>query len=479
MNRYTVLAFDFGASSGRGILATLEDGALSYREIHRFENNPMTQEEGGITTLFWDLEYLFDHIKQGIEKAGVFDSISFDAWGVDFGLLDADGKLLQNPVHYRDQRTKGMADYVRTLISDETLYQRTGNNILELNTLFQLVALQQQNPQLLERAETLLFVPDLFAYLLSGVKNCERTIASTSQMLDPVTGQFAMDVLQQLNIKTSLLLPTTASGSVIGHYKGSKVISGAGHDTQSAIIAMPSNEEEVAFLSCGTWSILGTEVKEPILSAESLACGLSNELGANGKMNYMKNINGLWLIQESRRAWRRQGQEYSYAELEQQAREAQPFQCFIDVDDPAFASFGDLPGRIASFCERTGQVVPQTVGAIMRCIYESLALKYKEAFDLLGQMSGKSFTALHLLGGGTKDGLLCQMTANSLQKTVIAGPVEATALGNIIMQLIALGGLKDVQEGRQLLQRTESLSTYYPCDAEQWKAAFVRYQQIS
>lgn len=477
---HRVLAFDFGASSGRAILGVLEEGRLSYREVNRFENQPLTHQEGETTTLFWDFDHLLEQVKQSIAQAGPVDSLSFDTWGLDFGLLDEAGKLLQNPVHYRDQRTVGVCEEVRAVLTDEELYEQTGIQVQPFHTLFQLLAVKKQQPGLLQQAKRLLFMPDLFAYHLSKTVSCDQTIASTSQMLDPRTGQWATALLEQLELPLELLPTPTQPGKIVGAYQGIQVISGAGHDTQCAIAAMPTRDDDqaVAFLSCGTWSILGCELDHSILTAESLSHHFSHERGANGKINYLQNISGLWLIQESRRAWRRAGQQEDYASLEEQARAAEPFLCLIDVDDPAFATFGDLPERIQAFCRRTGQVVPQTVGAIMRCIYESLAMKYRQSLSLLEQMTGQSFERLHLLGGGVKDRLLCQMTANSTQIQVTAGPVEATALGNIMMQLIALGALEQVQQGRDLIRETETLVTYHPCDEATWETAFLHYQAV-
>ncbi|MEG2851921.1 MAG: rhamnulokinase family protein [Hydrogenoanaerobacterium sp.] len=474
MSSYTVLAFDFGASSGRAIKAVFDGEGLSCSEVHRFENNPVTKDG----TLYWDIENLFAEVHEGIKKAGKFDSIGFDTWGVDFGLLGEDGKLLESPVHYRDTRTNGMINEVEKIVSNFKLYKKTGNQIMNINTLFQLMALKDKNPELLRKAKTLLFMPDLFAYELTGKAVCEATIASTSQMLNPKTRQWDDEILSELKLPRELLLPVISSGTVTGMLGGAKVIAVAGHDTQCAVAALPTDESDVAFLSCGTWSLLGTELDEPILTSHSQDLALSNELGANGKINYLKNIIGLWLIQESRREWRRQGSEYSYADLEREALAVQPLRCFIDPDSPEFGVPGDIPALVGEYCRRTGQYVPQTVGEVMRCIYESLALKYRYAIEQLHEATGKSFKALHILGGGTKDKLLCQMTANSCHMHVTAGPIEATALGNIIIQLVALGALKSIAEGRKLIAKTEKLKEYEPTEHGAWEDAFESYKKI-
>ena len=303
-----VLAFDFGASSGRAILGAYEGGRLTYKEVHRFENNPREQDGH----LRWNFTDLMNNVRLGIEKAGSFDSIAFDTWGVDFGLLDEEGNLLEDPVHYRDSRTDGMTEQAERILPAADLYAATGCQIMGINTLFQLLAVQKEQPELWAKARQLLFMPDLFAYALCGSRVCETTIASTSQMLDARTGCWSKTVLDAFSVPESLFAPMVPSGTVLGEYKGAKVIAAAGHDTQCAVAALPAPQPGAAFLSCGTWSLLGCELDEPILTEESRTLALSNERGANGKVNYLKNIIGLWLIQESRRQWKREGTLWSY-----------------------------------------------------------------------------------------------------------------------------------------------------------------------
>lgn len=477
----TVLAFDFGASSGRAVRAVFHGGELSCREVHRFENVPV--EEGG--TLYWDFDALLREVRAGIRKAGEFDSMGFDTWGVDFGLLDGNGDLLGRPVHYRDGRTAGMAERAGAVLPPETLYGHTGNQIMEINTLFQLLTVKEAQPELWKRADRLLFLPDLLAHALCGSLRCERSIASTSQMLDPRTGSWSAPVLAAYGIPETLFAPLTDSGTVVGEYRDefqgrerrAAVVAVAGHDTQCAVAAMPASEADAAFLSCGTWSLLGCELDAPLLGRESMEAELSNELGAGGSVDYLQNIIGLWLIQESRREWRRQGREYSYADLERLALEARPLRSFIDPDAPEFAPPGDIPQRVRDFCRRTGQPVPETVGQVMRCIYESLALKYRSALGRLERLTGRRFRILHVLGGGVKDRLLCQMTADCCGVPVAAGPAEATALGNILIQLMALGELSGLEEGRALIARTEPLKRYEPGEGTLWDNAFEAFQQ--
>ena len=463
-----VLAFDLGASSGRAILAGYDGNSLVCQEVHRFENCPKEQQGH----LRWDFEALMGHIRTGIQKAGDVDSLSFDTWGVDFGLVDERGRLLADPVHYRDARTRGAAEQSAAYLHPDQLYQATGNQIMDINTLFQL---QKTD---LSGADRLLFMPDLFAQQLCGAAVCERTIASTSQMLDPVERTWSDLVLRTFQIPRSLFAPLTDSASVIGTYQGSKVIAGAGHDTQCAVAAMTDVTGEAAFLSCGTWSLLGCELERPVLTRESRVARLSNELGANGRINYLKNIIGLWLIQESRRQWQREGQLYSYAQLDELADAAPPLRAFIDPDGPEFVAPGNMPERIREFCRRTGQPVPEEAGQVARCIYESLALKYRVALSQISRLTGKRFTALHILGGGANSRLLCQMTADCLGIPVVAGPVEATAMGNIILQLTALGALDGVEEGRRLIESSQAIRRFSPHSSDKWDNAYQRYEEL-
>lgn len=468
----TVLAFDIGAFGGRAIEAMYDGAAISCREVHRFENRPR-QADGHLR---WDFAALMDEVRVGLEKAQRFDSVGFDTWGVDFGLLDAAGHLLEDPVHYRDARTGGMIEQAMRVMDAEKLYAGTGTQILPMNTLFQLLALKKQQPELLRQADKLLFMPDLFAHALCGSTTCERSAASTGQLLTLPAGKWNAQILDAFGLPERLFLPTVPSGTVMGALEcGARVVAVAGHDTQCAVAALPTQAQNIAFLSCGTWSLLGCELDAPVLTAESMQLGLSNELGANGRVNYLKNIVGLWLIQESRRAWRRQGREYSYAELERLALASAPLRCFIDPDAPAFTPPGDLPARVREYCAATHQYIPQTVGEVMRCIYESLALKYRFALDQLRAATGKRFEALHILGGGTKDALLCRMAAGATGLRVVAGPVEATALGNILIQLTALGALKDLGAGRALVAQTQQLTEYPPQGMAEWDEAYERF----
>lgn len=487
MGAKQVLAFDFGASSGRAMLASLENGAIRLKEIHRFSNDPVSVNG----TLYWDILRLFHEIKQGILKAkqeGGFQSIGIDTWGVDFGLLDAQGKLLENPVHYRDGRTDHIMEEVYRVIGPRELYRRTGNQLLAINSLFQLAALKAQRPQLLKQAKSLLFIPDLLAYFLTGEQHSEYTIASTSQMLNARTRDWDREILEQLGIPAEILREVIQPASIHGTLTKElceelgvppvPVIAVAQHDTASAVAAVPTDQKDFIYISCGTWSLFGTELQEPMINEESAAANLTNEGGFGGTIRYLKNIMGLWLIQESRRQWIREGQQVSYADLEREALACESFVSFIDPDAPEFVKPGDMPGRIREFCKKTGQRVPESRGEVMRCVYESLAMKYRYVFQQISKTTHRQFPVIHVVGGGTKDGLLCRLTAASCGVPVVAGPIEATVCGNVAVQLCALGELGSLQDIRRVIQASECPKTYMPEQPQGWDEAYQRFCAI-
>ncbi len=483
-----VLAFDFGASSGRAIIGAFDGEKITLKEVHRFTNDPV--DLGG--TLYWDVLRLFYEIKQGIVKAkiaGGFDSIGIDTWGVDFGLIDKNGRLLENPVHYRDKRTSGLVEESFKSVPRQKMYDITGIQFMELNTLFQLISLKKQRPEMLERADKMLFMPDLFAYFLTGKMCSEYSIASTSQLIDINTRSWSKELLDAFGIKESLFAPLTEPGTQLGNLskeiceecgvESVPVISVCGHDTQSAITAVPCESGDFAFLSSGTWSLFGTELQKPIVNETSLKINITNEGGFGGTTGFLKNIIGLWLIQESRRQWQREGKDYSYADLEKLALSEEPFKCFIDPDAPEFVPQGNIPERVREFCRKTGQYVPESVGEIMRCIYESLAMKYRMTFEKLCECTGKDYPVIHVIGGGTKDGLLCRMTASSCGKTVKAGPIEATVMGNVAVQLMSDGTIGSISEARKAVAASESLKTYEPENTDEWIKAYKSFVKIA
>ena len=479
-----VLAFDFGGGSGRAILGSLSDGKLHMEEAYRFSNDPVILNG----TMYWDTLRHFYEIKQGILKAkqmGGFASIGIDTWGVDFGLLDEHGTLLESAVHYRDERTIGMQEEVFKQIPKEEIYHLTGNQFENFNTIFQLYSLVTKRPWLLERADTLLLMPDLFNYFLTGEKRAEYTMASTTQLMDARERVWSKRILSALRIPERILADIIQSGTAVGSLKAelceelgvspAKVIAIAGHDTQSAVVSVPTQEKDFIFISCGTWSLFGTELDEPVIGDKSFACNISNEGGYGQKTTLLKNIIGLWLAQESRRQWQREGKDYSFGELEQMALTAEPFVSFIDPDDPRFVAAGNIPERIRQFCRETDQRVPQTEAEIMCCINQSLAMKYRYALEQIEACTGRHYPVIHMIGGGIQSKLLCQMTAGANGRKVIAGPTVATALGNIAVQLMALGEIESVTRARQIIADSETTYEYLPQDSDRWNAAYDRF----
>ena len=478
-----ILAFDFGASSGRAMLATYSNGKIDMREIHRFSNDPVFLGD----TMYWDIVRLWFEIKQGIIKAlqeGPVDAIGIDTWGVDFALIDKNGELLQNPVHYRDKRTNGIPEKVFEKVSAHELYGRTGTQTLHFNTIYQLYYLATERPDLLARADKMLMIPDFFAYLLTGVARGEMTNASTTNFFNPYDKTWDTELLTRLGIPTHMLPELIRPGECYGMLSDSlaeefkcapmPVIAVCTHDTASAVAAAPAKGDFI-YVSCGTWSLFGTELAAPCITPESEAVQYTNEGGWSGSIRFLKNIIGLWLIQESRRQWIKEGQNVSYADLEREALSAEPFRCFIDCDAPEFETAGDLPGRVREFCRATGQYVPQTRGEVMRCIYQSLAMKYRSNYEKLCALTGKTYPHIHMVGGGIKDTLLCRLTANATGATVLAGPAEATVMGNIAVCLIALGEISDIGEARAAVSRSDTLATYKPTDTEAWSNAYAEY----
>lgn len=488
MAKLKTLAFDFGASSGRAMLGEFDGRAISLGELHRFSNDPVLA--GG--RLYWDILRLFHEVKAGLFAAaagGEISSIGVDTWGVDFGLLDEGGELLGNPVHYRDARTEGYLEKAEELFGREYIFSETGIQFLWFNTIYQLMAIKEQNPSRLEAAKTLLFIPDLFNYFLTGVKATEYTAATTSQLYNPVKSDWSLGLIDKIGLPREMFLPARAPGQILaplskalrdevnmGEVPVSLV---ASHDTGSAVVSAPAKEgEDYLYISCGTWSLLGIETTEPILSERAMELSFTNEGGACGTIRFLKNIMGLWIEQECRNQWIREGERLSFEELEAAARKSGEFTAFIDPDDLTFAAPGDMPKRIREFCARTNQRVPETKGEIVRIIIESLALKYRRTLELLEDIIGKRLDIVHILGGGVQDSLLCQFTANATKRPVIAGPVEATSMGNIGVQLMALGEVSSLAEVRGIISNSFEPKEYPPQDGEAWDAAYERFLKI-
>ncbi|HTV48822.1 MAG TPA: rhamnulokinase family protein [Phycisphaerae bacterium] len=475
MHEQRYIAVDMGAESGRVMVATLGDGGVLLHEVHRFANGPVKAGK----TLYWDILHLWNEIQAGINRAltdhSGISGIGVDTWGVDFGLLDQNGELISNPVHYRDARTVGMPDKFFARIPKEKVYSITGIQTMPLNTLFQLLALAQNNPQILDRARHLLFTPDLIVYWLTGQCCNEYTIASTSQMLDAQQRKWSSAILDAIPIKSSLLpslvMPGSSCGTVsadIGQATGIPVMAVGSHDTASAVAAVPAQSENWLFLSSGTWSLLGTEVDRPVLSPKALEYELTNEGGVGGKILLLKNIAGLWLLQECRRAWAKQGKEFEYRTLVQLAREEESHTTLLDIEDPSMLAPGDMPHKIVEQCRRSGQNPPTTPGQFTRVILETLAVTYARVHAMLAEVTGRRFTHLHIVGGGSQNELLNQMAADATGLEVLAGPVEATAIGNVLAQAIAAGQIDSLATGRGLVAKTAQLRRYFPHDTQRW-----------
>ena len=485
MAEQKMLAIDLGASSGRGIVGSFDGKKLSLKEIHRFSNDPVIL----CGRMYWDILRIFHEIKQTIRKT-VLDgdairSIGIDTWGVDYALLDKSGKMLSNPRHYRDTRTEGIVSYVGRFFAPSELYAVTGIQSMNFNTIFQLATDLRDDAEMVESASRMLNIPDLLNYFLTGNMANEYTILSTGALLDAEKRDYAKDIIAKAGIPQRLfgdiVAPGTSLGKLLPQIQGevgkidAEVLTVASHDTASAVIAVPTQEKEFLFISSGTWSLMGTELSAPKINAQTEKYNFTNEGGVNSTIRFLKNIMGLWLIQESRRQWKREGKEYSFAELEALAKEAKPFRCFIDPDHPSFVSPGDLPARIREFCQATGQYVPQTVGEVVRCIYESLAMKYRYTAQTIQKLTGISPRVIHVVGGGTKDGFLSQMTADACGIPVCAGPEEATAIGNLLVQLMAMGEAKNLSDARAIVAASFTSKYYAPQNTDAWDEAYQTF----
>lgn len=482
-----VLSFDFGASSGRAMLATYDGEKITMEEIHRFSNDTVIVNG----TMYWDILRLFFEIKTGITKAvnmGGFDAIGIDTWGVDFGLIDKYGRLVSNPVHYRDTRTENVYKEVYEIVPKDEIYSKTGTQFMRFNTLYQLMYLKLHEPETLQNAEKMLFIPDLFAYMLTGEIKAEATIASTSNLYNAYDRNWDFELIEKLGLPKKLFPEIIKPGNVYGMLSDEiceelgcakvPVISVAEHDTASAVAATPSTSDGFVYISCGTWSLFGIECENPIINKKVEELNFANEGGFNDTVRFLKNIMGLWLIQESRRQWKREGEDVGFDTLEKEALASEPFKCFIDVDNPMFETAGNLPKRVQKFCEQTGQYVPQTRGEIMRCIYQSLAMKYKYTFNMLNELGEIPYTSINILGGGIKDKLLCQMTSDACNVKVLAGPTEATVMGNIAVVYNALGEIEDLKGIRKAVSNSTDLKCYEPKENEVWENAYKEYVKI-
>lgn len=483
------LSIDLGAGSGRVIAGIHKDQKLTLEEVHRFDN-PGTDLPGGS---FWNIVGLFRDIQTGLQLAAekygdAIVSAGVDTWGCDFGLLDEHGRLLGMPHQYRDPRHEGIPEKMHAIMPEAELHAHTGLATNFYNSSVHLLAEKLIGSPALANASTLLFVPDLLGYWLSGRKAVERTVASTSQLLNASTRDWAWEVIDALGLPRGIFGELVDPGTVLGPLRDEvrkqtglgdiPIIASASHDTASAVAGIPMTGSAPLWLSSGTWSIMGIESPEPILGDDAFKARCCNELGVNGTVRALRNISGLWIIQECKRQWALDGEDLSYAELATLADEALALQCFIDPDDPSFASPGDMPQKICEYCAKTSQAVPETKGEILRIATESLALKYAVVLDEFTTLSGKKFDRLHAGGGGIQNKALAQATASALGIEVTAGPIEATSCGNIIVQMMATKHIPDLAAGRKLIRDSFDFDTYQPEDPEAWQTAREQFDQI-
>jgi sugar (pentulose or hexulose) kinase len=449
---------------------------LHLEEMHRFSNGPV--EVRG--TLYWDFLRLWSEIKAGIEKGKTHKpaSIGVDTWGVDFGLLDKDGRLLSNPVCYRDNRTEGLMEAVFARVPQASIFARTGIQFMRINTLYQMFSLVESGSPHLKTADTFLMSPDLLNYWLTGEKLCEYSIASTTQMLDATTKTWAVDLLEALELPLNIFPDIVPPGTKIGKYEGIQVITPACHDTGNAIAAVPTETDTFGYISSGTWSLVGLETSQPYLGADAFAANVTNEGGVYGTVCLLSNVVGLWLVQQCRATWQKAGHDFDYGALVQLAQAAPTLASFINPNNPEFLVPGDYPSLVRTSCIKTGQPVPEDEGAVVRVMLESLALEYRAVFERLLKVTGQHPEIIHIVGGGSRNRLLNQMTANAVGRPVIAGPVEATVIGNALVQLITLGELDNLALARQLLAQSGQLTRYEPQDAAAWDEAYQRYRNL-
>ena len=489
MASLNLLAFDFGAAGGRATLGRFDGNVLKIRTVHQFPNRPV-EIDGH---LHWDFSKLLSELKVSLGEAArtaekPLASLAIDTWGVDYGLLDRAGELLEDPYHYRDHRNEGMYQRAFEKIPADQIFARTGIAFLPFNSVYQLLAGKIYSSEVLDRAETMLMLPDLFAYFLTGQKLTEYTDASTTQLVDAERRDWSWEIIRAMGIPerifTSIEHPPTVRGGVSDSVREElgldpiKVIAVASHDTASAVVGTPLTGTDSAYLSCGTWSLLGVELEAPIINEAARKWNFTNEGGTDGRYRLLRNIAGLWILQECKREWDTEAPPASYGELVDLGYRSESFRSFIDPDAGLFASPGEMPDKITRFCRRTNQSIPGTRGQIVRCILESLALKYRWAVEKLQEVVNHSITSLHIVGGGSRNKLLNQFVASSLNRLVLAGPEEATSIGNLMIQLRGLGQVKTLDETRRIVRESFPIRTYRPQETDSWDEAYERYQQI-
>lgn len=483
------LAFDLGAESGRGVLGHFDGAKFELEELHRFPN-------GGIRvldSLHWNVLHLWNEMKAALSVCGQRDidlsGIGVDTWGVDFALLGRGDELLGLPYHYRDSRTDSMLEQAFRRLPRSTIFERSGCQFLQINTLYQLLSMVVHKSPLLDVAETFLMIPDLFNFWLTGRKVCEFTDATTTQFYDPRRQRWSTEICDTLGVPSEILPEIVQPGTRLGTLLPSvaaetglpeiPVIAPACHDTGSAVAAVPAEGDNWAYISSGTWSLMGIEVSAPIVTDQALTFNFTNEGGVENTFRFLKNIMGLWIVQECRRTWAQVGNEMSYPEMTELAENAPQFSALIDPDDDIFLPPGDMPSRITEYCKHTGQTPPSGVGETLRCVLESLALKYRWVLKQLESVRGRSIDVIHIVGGGAQNQTLCQLTADATDTQVIAGPTEATAFGNIVMQAIACNSIGSIAEGREIIRRCSNAITYEPQGSQRWAHAYGRFLEIA
>ncbi len=488
------LAVDLGASSGRVVAGEFSGKRLTLEEVSRFENGGVLANE----RLYWDLLKLWNHIKDGLRSACVkygerIVSVGVDTWGVDFGLLAARDELLGNPVHYRDRRTEGILEQAYQVVPRDEIFAQTGLQFMQFNTLFQLFAMRKEASPLLDTAQSLLMMPDLFHWLLSGEKSNEYTNATTTQFFNPQQNDWAFPLLERFELPARLLGPVSPPGTRLGAIRTSVAAEIAGtrmqvvlpgtHDTASAVMAVPASsvpgkKPDWCYISSGTWSLMGIEVPGPVVNNRCRELNFTNEGGVGGTIRLLKNIAGLWLVQQCRAVWLRDGREYDWNQLTQMAQAAKPLVALIDPDDPRFVAPDNMPAAIRGFCQETDQTVPETEGAIIRCALESLALRYRMVIGWLEQLNGGPLETIHIVGGGTQNRLLCQMAADACDRRVVTGPIEATAIGNLMMQAVSNGDVASIAEAREVIRNSFAVHEYVPTAPDPWREAYDRFTKI-
>lgn len=491
MSNAAFIAIDLGASSGRHIAGLFDGRRLNLEELHRFENVPVSA--GG--RLHWNLLGLWQEVQAGLraaaDKHGThIQSIGLDTWGVDFGLLGRSDELLGNPLHYRDKHTDGILDHAFAMVPREEIFAQSGLQFMQINTLFQLLAMKLRRSPVLDGAESLLMIPDLFNWLLTGVKANEMTDASTTQFYNPATRGWASDLLNRLGLPTKILGNLIQPGTKLGPFRrevaaatglaDTIVVAPGTHDTASAVMAVPADgtsreKSDWCYISSGTWSLMGVELASPVVSDKCLALNFTNEGGVGGTTRLLKNICGLWLVQECRRVWKQEGKNYSWDELTQAAAASRPLVSLIDTGDASFHAPKDMPEAIRSFCGKSRQTVPESPGQIIRCALESLALTYRRTLEALEELVDGRIETIHVVGGGTQNRQLCQMTADACKRRVVAGPVEATAIGNVMMQAIAAGEVSSIAQAREIVRQSFPVEEYQPNDSAAWDEAYTRF----